>query len=155
MADSTERELVRAWTIEHWGAAYVITRGKRYEVDTLPGFWAENQAGNIGIITYRIERLECEIVTLNSRRERIGVGTTLIAAVQAAARSAGCRRLWLITTNDNTAALRFYQKRGFRLRAVYIDAIANSRRLKPEIPRFGNDGIEIRDEIELDMEINP
>jgi RimJ/RimL family protein N-acetyltransferase len=71
--------------------------------------------------------------------------------VQQAAHQAGCRRLWLITTNDNTAALRFYQRRGFTLAAIHCDAVSRSRQIKPEIPLIGNDGIPIRDEIELEM----
>ncbi|MGW8250920.1 MAG: GNAT family N-acetyltransferase, partial [Anaerolineales bacterium] len=57
----------------------------------------------------------------------------------------------LITTNDNLPALRFYQKRGFHLVALYPNALAESRRLKPEIPFKGLDGIPLRDEIELEM----
>jgi RimJ/RimL family protein N-acetyltransferase len=79
------------------------------------------------------------------------VGTALIEAVTEAAREAGCRRLWLITTNDNLHALRFYQRRGFRLAALHRDGITESRRQKPSIPLIGLDGIPIRDEIELEM----
>jgi hypothetical protein len=57
----------------------------------------------------------------------------------------------LITTNDNTKALRFWQKRGFRLAAVHRNAVEKSRKIKPEIPLTGNDGIPIKDEIELEM----
>jgi ribosomal protein S18 acetylase RimI-like enzyme len=63
----------------------------------------------------------------------------------------GCRRLWLVTTNDNTAALRFYQKRGFVIAGVHRNAIVEARRLKPEIPLVGRNGIAIRDEIELEQ----
>jgi hypothetical protein len=66
----------------------------------------------------------------------------------------GCTRLWLITTNDNLHALRFYQKRGFMLVAVHRNAVEQSRKLKPEIPLYGKDGIPIRDEIELEMLLN-
>ena len=38
-------------------------------------------------------------------------------------------------------ALRFYQKRGFMLVAVHRNALELSRKLKPEIPLIGNDGI--------------
>jgi hypothetical protein len=47
--------------------------------------------------------------------------------------------------------LRFYQKRGLVLTALHRDAIGRSRQIKPEIPPTGNDGIPIRDEIELEM----
>ena len=79
--------------------------------------------------------------------EKIGIGSALIDSVKRVAWLQGCRRIWLITTNDNTPALRFYQRRGFSLVAVYRNAIAGSRKLKPEIPLAGVDGIPIRDEI--------
>ena len=93
----------------------------------------------------------CEIVSLDSLVSGIGIGSALVAAAQAMARSAGCRRLWLITTNDNLAALRFYQKRGFRLVAVHVGAVDGARRLKPEIPAVGLDGIALHDELELEF----
>jgi ribosomal protein S18 acetylase RimI-like enzyme len=79
------------------------------------------------------------------------VGSALIEAATQAARRVGCRRLWLITTNDNTHALRFYQKRGFVIAAIHVNALEKARRLKPEIPLIGEDGIPLRDEIELEM----
>jgi hypothetical protein len=63
-------------------------------------------------------------------------------------------RLWLVTTNDNVDALRFYQRRGFRLAELRPEAVTLSRRaLKPEIPMVGAHGIELRDELELDLEL--
>lgn len=81
----------------------------------------------------------------------MGIGSALLDAVKDIAVSDQCKRLWLITTNDNTAALRFYQKRGFSLVAVHRDALEQLRRLKPEIPLFGIDGIPLRDEIKLEL----
>jgi RimJ/RimL family protein N-acetyltransferase len=88
---------------------------------------------------------------MNSLASGLGVGSLLIDAVKSAAISSRCRRLWLITTNDNTPALRFYQKRGFQLVALHRDAVTQSRNLKPEIPALGCDGIQVRDEIELEI----
>ena len=105
----------------------------------------------VGLITYHIEQESCEIVTLNSVQGSMGVGTALIDVVRYVARYSGCRRLWLVTTNDNLNALRFYQKRGFVLVAVHRNALEVSRKLKPEIPLVGMDGIPLRDEIELEM----
>lgn len=63
--------------------------------------------------------------------------------------------LWLVTTNDNVDALRFCQRRGFRLRALRAGAVDESRRtVKPEIPEIGDHQIPIRDEIELAREIS-
>ncbi len=107
-----------------------------------------------GLITYIIENDNCEIVSLNSLIEGKGIGTRLVDAVKTIARENNCRRIWLIETNDNTHALHFYQKRGFRLKAIYPDAIEISRNLKTEIPLTGNDGIPIRDELELEIYLN-
>jgi len=138
---------------EHWGSARSVSRGRLYQADELPGYVAIQGCKPAGLITYNIHGKECEIATMNSMVEGKGAGSALVEEVKEKAKAAGCRRLWLITTNDNTKALRFWQKRGFRLAAVYINALENSRRLKPEIPLLGNDGIPIRDEIELEMMI--
>ncbi|UCF27229.1 MAG: GNAT family N-acetyltransferase, partial [Chloroflexota bacterium] len=83
-----------------------------------------------------------------------GIGSALITKAVETAELEGCYRVWLITTNDNIPALRFYQKRGFRLVAIHLNALDNSRKLKPEIPQDGLDGIPLRDEIELEFKIN-
>lgn len=143
-------ERVRRFLIERWGSARVVSRGKIYHADALPGFVAMQGDRIVGLATHRIGANECELVTLDSAREGIGIGSALIEAVKNAARQAGCTRLWLITTNDNTPAIRFYQKRGFVMAALHRNAIEASRRLKPSIPLTGLDGIPIRDEIELE-----
>jgi GNAT superfamily N-acetyltransferase len=116
-----------------------------------PALLAEARGRLAGILTYIIDGEECEILTLHSAERWRRVGTTLIEAVERLARDRGCRRLWLITTNDNIDALRFYQRRGFRLAALYPGAVGNSRvGLKPEIPEMGEYGIPLRDELELE-----
>jgi ribosomal protein S18 acetylase RimI-like enzyme len=136
---------------ERWGSTRIVSRGRVYQADTIPGFVAYRDGTPTGLVTYNLSGDECEIVSLDSILERAGAATGMIEAVKAVAIRHKCRRIWLITTNDNTPALRFYQKRGFNLRAVYPDAINRSRQLKPEIPLLGNDDIPIRDEIELEM----
>lgn len=137
---------------KYWGSTEVVTRGRIHRADLLPGFAAIDGKKPVGLITYRIEGADCEIVTLNSLVEGAGIGSELLSAVKRVAEMSRCRRLWLITTNDNKPAIEFYKKRGFAVAAVHKDAIGESRRLKPEIPQIGVDGIPIRDEIE--MEIN-
>ena len=145
----------RAWIIqfiaEHWGAEIVVSRGVVYHPQDLPGFVAIQEGKKVGLVTYNIEGESCEVVTINSTQPSSGVGTALIEAVRDIAIKARCERLWLITTNDNLNALRFYQKRGFVLVAVHRNALDVSRKLKPEIPLIGDDGIPLRDEIELEM----
>jgi ribosomal protein S18 acetylase RimI-like enzyme len=119
----------------------------------LPGFVATLDGRPAGLATYVMEDGSCELVTIDSLVEGRGVGTALVDAVAAAARRAGCTRLWLVTTNDNLEALRFYQRRGFVLTALHRDAVVESRRLKPQISERGAAGIPIRDELELELEL--
>lgn len=114
---------------------------------------AEDPDGSlIGVLTYRLAGPEMEVSTLYAARRWSGIGSALIARVREAARTAGCRRLWLITTNDNVDALRFYQRRGFRLARLHPGAVDRSRAtLKPGISRIGEHGIPIRDELELEL----
>jgi ribosomal protein S18 acetylase RimI-like enzyme len=144
-----------AWAVrlleEYWHSTTIVTRGRAHRADRLPGFVAEIDGQPAGLLIYRIQGDQCEIVSLNSLRERMGIGSALLDAVRDAARDAGCRRVWLITTNDNRAALRFYRKRGWRLAAIHRGAVEEARRLKPEIPLTGIDGIKLRDEIEWEM----
>lgn len=147
----SDRDWVQSLLRQRWGATQVAAHGCLIDADRLPGFIAQGDAGRVGLVTYRIEEPACEVVSLDSLDEDRGVGTALLEAVVATARAAGCRRLWLITTNDNIRALRFYQRRGLRLVAVHRDALDVSRRLKPSIPLIGQDGIPLRDEIELEL----
>jgi GNAT superfamily N-acetyltransferase len=149
-----ERAWVRQFAIANWGANIVIGHGVTHELDKQPGFIASKNGERVGLITYHMQGRECEIVSIDSLQEGEGIGTVLIEAIKQVALQAGCTRLWLITTNDNMNALRFYQKRGFMLVAVHRNAIEQTRKLKPEIPLYGNDGIPIRDEIELEMLLN-
>jgi len=136
---------------ENWGAPLIVSRGKSHDASKLPGFVALQDNKTVGFVTFRIGGQECELVTLDSWKENIGVGTLLIEAVKREALKVGCARLWLITTNDNLHALGFYQKRGFHLVAVYPNALAETRKTKPTIPENGLHAIPLRDEIELQI----
>src|SRR5262249_45421328 len=106
---NAHRAVVRRLLKQNWGSIQMVTRGRLLDVSALPGFIAWREERPIGLITYEIVQDACEVAVLQSLEEGIGVGSALIAAVKEAAQQAGCRRLWLITTNDNTPALRFYQ----------------------------------------------
>lgn len=153
-ANLKDKKWVSQFITEHWGADFVVAHGKIYYPNTLPGFIAVQKKEKVGLVTYRIEKKSCEIITLDSTRQSIGVGTALINTVKKVAQKSSCRRLWLITTNDNLNALRFYQKRGFSLVAVHRNALKLSRKLKPQISMIGDNGIPLRDEIELEMILN-
>ena len=148
-----DREWAAAKLRKLWGDA-VVSRGRVHDATVLPGFVAEDDGSEpAGLLTYRIDGGDCEVVTINAFPRGGGAGTALMDAVATAAREAGCRRVWLITTNDNLRALRFYQRRGFRLVALHRDALERSRELKPSIPEVGLDGIPLRDELELELRL--
>lgn len=104
----------------------------------------------LGLVTYLVRDGECEVCSLDSAREGRGIGTRLLQLVLEAAHEAGCKKVKLVTTNDNLEALGFYQKRGFRLAGINREAMKVARRIKPSIPMTGLHGIPIRDEIELE-----
>jgi GNAT superfamily N-acetyltransferase len=146
-----DREWISQFMLEHWGSNKVVSRRVVYYPQDLPGFVALYESEKVGLVTYNITGASCEIVTIDSIRPSSGVGTALIEAVKNVALQSGCKRIWLITTNDNMNALRFYQKRGFALVAIHRNALELSRTLKPGIPLIGRDGIPLRDEIELEL----
>jgi len=144
---------LRQFWIEHWGGEEMIAHGNIYRPEQLDGFVVEDGEEWIGLITFVIKGKECEVTSLDSLREGQGIGSLLIEKAVEEARLNNCERLFLITTNDNLHALGFYQKRGFALVAVYRGAVNQSRKIKPSIPLVGNDGIPLRDEIELEMKL--
>lgn len=148
-----DREWIRKFISKEWSSEKSVSRGKIYYPHNLPGFIAFKNKKYLGLITYNIKKDSCEIITLNTIVKKKGIGSALVEKVKKVAKKSGCKRLWLITTNDNTDALRFWQKIGFFIKATYPNAMSFSRKLKPEIPEIGNYGIPIRDEIELELKI--
>jgi len=121
----------------------------------LPGFIAEAPTGNeIGVALLRFEEGDAEVVVLQSLEQGRGAGTALLEAARASAGEAGCRRLWLVTTNDNLHALRFYQRRGWDWIAMHRDAVVEARRLRSEICSLGAHGIPIRHELEFELALD-
>ena len=149
------KETVINHIFEEWGDP-IVTRGNIINIRNLHGFIALNNGDLIGAILYEIKDNDCEIVALYSIIETIGVGTSLIDAVLDIARSKKCKRVWLITMNDNTHAIRFYQKRGFELKEVHINAFDVTRKLK-KLPTDGNflgiDNIPIKHEFEFEIKL--
>ena len=142
---------LRQFWSEQWGGEFVVAHGVIYHPEGVDGCIVEDDNEWLGLVTFVIMQDECEITSLDSLREGQGIGTTLMDKVVDEARKQNCRRVFLITTNDNLHALRFYQKRGFELVAVHRGAVTESRKLKPSIPLIGENNIPLRDEIELEM----
>ena len=131
----------------------MMSRWRYHDISTIPAFVALQKEQPVGLATYYTFQDDCELVTLNSFVEGKGIGEALLYAVRDAGIAAGCKRMWLTTSNDNLPALQFYQKRGMTLVAIHRYAIDEARRLNPHIPVLGYNGIPCRDELELEMRL--
>ena len=162
--EPSDRQWVARILSERWGSAIIVSRGHIHHADALQGFaalWGGQASGGggfrpgdpVGLVTYAVQDEQCEVVSLDSLVDGIGIGTRLLESVVQVGRITGCKRIWLITSNDNTAALRFYQRRGWRLAALHRGALDLARLIKPSIPILGIDGIPIHDEIELEFKL--
>jgi GNAT superfamily N-acetyltransferase len=135
-------------------SAVVARRGELVDALARPALATEDGGQVTGLLTYDLVGTGCEILTLHAARQWAGAGTSLVAQTARLAAGLGCARYWVVTTNDNVDALRFYQRRGFRLVAVRCGAVGDARRtLKPSIPLTGDYGIPLRDEIELAQQL--
>ena len=130
----------------------MVSRGRLFDLLEHAGFVAEDDGEWLGYATYEVEAKALEVTVLESLSAGRGVGSALLAACVRAGVERGVDRVWLVTTNDNLDALRFYQRRGWVLAGLHRDSVTRAREsLKPEIPFVGKDGIAIRDEIELEL----
>jgi ribosomal protein S18 acetylase RimI-like enzyme len=142
------------FVVDSWGAETVVGHEEEMYPARHAGFVALREGRIVGHVTYRGDGERCEITTIQATPRQAGVGSMLMDAVLRAARDEGYRVVWLTTTNDNLDALRFYQRRGFRINAVRRGAVDRARAtLKPEIPEVGMYGIRIRDELDLDLDL--
>ena len=136
----------------HQGSSRTVRFGELIDPLELPGLVAERDGQRLGLLTYIADGDGFEVLSLHSQVEGAGAGSALLEAAAALARRQGCRRLWLVTTNDNLHALGFYQRRGLRLCAVHVGALDRDRALKPEIAAVNPDNrIPLHDLLELEL----
>jgi 2-oxo-4-hydroxy-4-carboxy--5-ureidoimidazoline (OHCU) decarboxylase/GNAT superfamily N-acetyltransferase len=119
----------------------------------LPGLVAEVGGSPVGLLTYQVKDDEMEALTVYAQASGRGAGSALLAAAVYEARQRGARRLWLLTTNDNLHAIRFYLRRGMHVVRVHERAVNRDRKLKPEMSRVnGENGIPMRDLVEFELD---
>lgn len=141
------RDEIRKW----WGDDSVIVRGRKYYPANYDGFIATIRDDKVGLLTLRYDQEYCEIMSLTTSDSYPITGRRLIEAAISDARKNKAERMVVVTTNDNTNALRFYQVMGFRLHELRKGILIESRKLKPKIPLLGQYNIPISDEIELEL----
>ena len=148
-AEARDRSTLEAFHEQTWGSPYAVAHDERVDLRRLPTLVAETDDGLFaGALTWRPDPPDAvEVWSIAAVTPGAGAGTALLEAA-----AEGARRIWLVTTNDNLRALRFYQRRGLRITAVDRGAVDRARALKPQIPLVGADGIELHDELRLERE---
>jgi GNAT superfamily N-acetyltransferase len=146
-----ETERIAAGT---WGSVRVAVHHELFDLQELPCLIAVSDKREVvGYCYYRIADDECEIMAIESVVSNTGIGSALVSAVVSKAKSENCKRIYVNTSNDNTRALRFYQRRGFAMCAVRWNEFDYLRTIKRSIPLIGDDGIPLLHEIELEMKL--
>lgn len=129
-------------------------RGEMIDCIGLDGFVLIENNEIIGLGTYKFyENNICEIVSLDSKRENMGIGTAILKDIENVAIANNCRKMRLVTSNDNLRAFQFYQKRKYRLSKIYSGAMDLVRQQKTNVPKIGDNGIPLLDEIEFQKEL--
>lgn len=148
-AGEADRTWLRGLWRAAWGGEQMEAGGRTLRVDDVAAMVAWRAGERVGAATYLVEPPACELASIDALAPRAGIGTALLAAVEAAVAAAGCARVTLTTANDNLDALRFYQRRGYRIAAVHVGAVDAARMRKPTIPAVGQYGIAVHDELRL------
>ena len=144
-----DRDKIDSFFTEHWGSTEMVISTGIYQCNALDGFIVEEDNQIIGLITYVVKEIELEIISLDSLQEGKGIGSSLMDKVEDIAKQKKIRVVSLVTTNDNLNALRFYQKRSYRITSIIPNGVNKARNLKPSIPLIGEHGIPLNDELIL------
>ncbi len=138
-----------------WGSVLAARKGELLDASSFPGHVAVADGNRVGLAIIVVRGDEYEVLSLSSAVEGQGVGRALLRHCFEDARSRGCRRVWLTTTNNNVRAFAFYQRMGMNLCAFHRDAVLAARQLKPSIPLFDEDGVPLLHELEFELILAP
>ncbi len=153
--EDKDRDQVARFIERHWGSTRVISCGQMYYPHELEGIIERRDGEIVGLLTMHVDGDAMELLTLNATLEGQGIGSSLMLAAIDETRKRGLARVWLSTTNDNLRAVGFYQRLGFRMIEIHIGAVDEARKIKPQIPKVGRDGIAIHDEIIMELHVEP
>ncbi len=135
---------------QEWGGDVMMSKGQPHHMGDLHLLIGWRGSERVGLAAYRCEAAGAELVSINAVEKGAGIGSVMLDAVERFSLASGLARIWLVTSNDNLDALRFYQRRGYRIVAVHRGAVDRARQLKPSIPREGFYDIPVHDEMELE-----
>jgi GNAT superfamily N-acetyltransferase len=132
-----------------WGLP-IYSPGHQYLPHDVEGLAINSAEGEtLALVTWSINGVEAEIVSLDSLEAGQGHGTRLLSAAEEALRGQGAKSIRVVISNDNLASLDFFQRRGYRLVRIYPDGMEEVRKIKPGIPKLGAGRVPLRDVWEL------
>ena len=137
------RDWARALITDTWGLPVVSPGGVYDDPAAMDGFVAEQNGRPVGLVLHRVHEGRCEVVALVVEEQGKGHGRALMEAVRDEARTAGCERVWLITTDDNSAALAFYESLGMTETRRHLDFVDTVRQSKPHAASNYRDAVEL------------
>jgi GNAT superfamily N-acetyltransferase len=147
------RERLTELLTMRWPDQNMFVGGRFVAPEDVEGIGAFTGERLHGMATWLVHGHIMHIVAVNAFTEMRGVGARLVDAVIAHGRAAGMALLRASISNDNLVALRFYQKRGFRVTGLNRGMFDLMRHTKPSIPLVGLDGIPMHDEFELEFHL--
>jgi ribosomal protein S18 acetylase RimI-like enzyme len=137
-----------------WHGRGITAKGRIYDVPSLPGFVADVDGTPTGYLGYAVDDTGLGVIVVDAGTPGKGIGAALMTAAFDEARQRHLPAVWLTTSNENLAALRFYLRIGMRLVAVHLGAVDDARRrLKPTIPAHDEHGVAVHDEWELRLDL--
>ena len=149
-----DRDQQRQHLIKTFGVDHLMMMGKTYPVEALTCTGAYSDGDDPDAIVFWTTKLPLALlVAVISVSATRGAARALIDHVRSESKLLGAKRLRALTTNDNMAALKFYQLYGFRLNSIFVGALDMMRVLHPTLPKLGHDNIPRRDTIELELDL--
>ena len=146
-----DRDWVSSTQAIVWGSVMVARKGELLDATIFPGFVAIRDGDRVGLALFCVGGEEYEVLSVWAAISGVGVGRALMQRCFDDARTQGCRRVWLTTTNNNVRAISFYQRLGMNMCAFYRDGVAAARSLKPSIPLRDEFGVGIDHELEFEL----
>ena len=141
-----------ALMMRHWGSHRMMIGLKTYDCAEIPLLGLFSAAGEpLALASWSPDGDTAVLCALHALKPGEGAAERLLEAVKTAAKARGAVRLRAMLTNDNMPGMTFYQRRGFRLSGLYLEAIDHYRSVEPDIIKTGYKDIPIHDAIELEI----
>jgi len=132
-----------------WGIP-IVTVGRSFLPKDVEGLVMLDQDDKqLGLVTWKQHSQWAEIVSLEAFVRGHGYGQKLISAAEKELRRKGVFNIRIITTNDNLQAVKVFQRAGYRLLNIHLNAMDGVRKVKPGLGATGIDDIPLRDMWEL------